>query len=95
MLCADDSGCDIFMDKMRLYEVPSTRARLINIVNQIVALAMAGQIEEYYLDHENALRAAIFLQSHGAYCIKNNYYETGSFLTIPNGELKLFLNGAL
>lgn len=95
MLCADDSGCDIFMDKMRLYEVPSTRARLINIVNQIVALAMAGQIEEYYLDHENALRAAIFLQSHGAYCIKNNYYETGSFLTIPHGELKLFLNGAL
>jgi hypothetical protein len=83
------------MDKMRLYEKSDTRARLINIVNQIVALAMAGQIEECYLDHENALKAAIFFQSHTAYCLKNNYYATGSFLTIPNGELKLFLNGAL
>ncbi len=95
MLCADDDGCDVFMDRMRLYEVSSTRARLINIVSQIVVLAMSGQIEECYLDHENALKAAIFLQSHGAYCLKNNHYETGSFLTIPNGELKLFLNGAL
>ena len=34
---------------------------------------MAGQIEECYLDHENALKAAIFVQSHGAYCLKNNY----------------------
>ena len=95
MLCADDAGCDLFMDKMRMFENPKTKARLVNITNQILALAMSGQILECYLDHENALKAAIFMQSHSAYCLKDNYNKTGSFITIPNGMIKLLLNGAM
>lgn len=95
MLCADDIGCEKFMDKMRLYEHPNTRARLINIVNQIVVLAMTGQILDCYLDHANALKAAIFIQSHCAYCIKDNYNKTGSITLIPHGMIKLLLNGAM
>ena len=95
MLCADDNGCDAFMDKMRLYYNSSTRSRLINITNQILALAMSGEILDCYLDHSNALKAAIFIQSHGAYCIKDNYNKTGSITMVPHGFLKLLLNGAM
>lgn len=95
MLCADDAGCDAFMDKMSLYDNPKTTARLINITNQILVLAMTGEIEEQYLDHQNALKAAIFTQSHCAYCIKDNYNKTGSITMVPHGMLKLLLNGAM
>ena len=56
---------------------------------------MAGEIEEKFLKPENALKGAIFIQSHTSYCIKDNYNQTGSFLTIPTGLLKLLLNGAM
>lgn len=95
MLCADDTGCDAFMDKMSLYCKSNARARLVNLTTQILILAMAGQILDCYLDHSNALKAAIFIQSHAAYCIKDNYNKTGSITLVPHGMLKLLLNGAM
>lgn len=56
---------------------------------------MAGQVESCYLNQENALKAAIFLQGHTSFCIKDNYNKTGSFTLVPHGTIKLLLNGAL
>ena len=56
---------------------------------------MAGQVDEKYLDEEEALKAALFLQERTAYCIKDNYNRTGSFTCVPVGIIKLLLNGAI
>jgi sulfatase maturation enzyme AslB (radical SAM superfamily) len=71
-----------------------TTARLGNMAGLIMVLAMAGQIDSKYLDERNASEAAVFLQNHTSYCLKDNYNTTGSFITIPVGIPKLLLNGA-
>ena len=73
---------------------PNTTARLANMTGLIIALAMAGQIDDKYLIEEEALKGAIFLQDHTAYCIKDNYNQTVSFSFVPVGLIKLLLNGA-
>lgn len=93
--CVDEKGYEEHCRKMRMFDNVDTTARLMNIAVQIVTLAMAKQIDECYLDHTNALKAAIFIQSHTAFCLKDNYNKTGSFTMIPNGTLKLLLNGAM
>ena len=61
----------------------------------ITALAMAGQVDEAFLDETNALKGAIFIQAHTSYCIKDNYNKTGSYTMTPVGIYKLLLNGAM
>ena len=56
---------------------------------------MAGQIEEKYKTEEGALKAAIFIQSHTSFCIKDNINKTGTLSLVPIGLLKLLLNGAM
>lgn len=79
---------------MAQYVAPGTTARLVNITGLIMALAMADQIDRKYRDEYEANLAAVFIQNHTPYCIKDNYNTTGSFITIPMGLLKLLLNGA-
>lgn len=79
---------------IKLYDTPGTTARLANITALILALAISGQIDEKYADEINANQAALFIQNHTSYCIKDNYNTTGSFITIPVGLIKLLLNGA-
>lgn len=93
--CVDDEGYQEHERQMGLYNPEGTTARLATITNQILILAMAGQIEECYQDQTNALKAAIFIQSHTSYCIKDNYNKTGSISNVPIGTLKLLLNGAM
>lgn len=93
--CVNEEGYDKHMRKMELYNTEGTSARLVNLVSQIITLAMSGQIDSCYLDHENALKAAIFLQGHTSFCIKDNYNKTGSFTLVPHGLIKLLLNGAM
>lgn len=93
--CVDDEGYQEHERQMGLYNPEGTTARLATITNQILILAMAGQIEECYQDQSNALKAAIFIQSHTSYCIKDNYNKTGSISNVPIGTLKLLLNGAM
>lgn len=81
--------------KMMMFNNQDTTARLATMTTQIVSLAMSGQIESCYLNHANALKAAMFIQCHTAFCIKDNYNKTGSFTMVPNGLLKLLLNGAM
>lgn len=94
-LCTDDEGYAIHEYKMSLFNQEAATARLATSTSIIMALALAGQVEEYYLNEENALKAAIFIQSHTAFCIKDNYNKTGSYSTAPVGLYKLLLNGAL
>ena len=49
-------------------------------------------IIQKYITDENALKAAIFIQSHTSYCIKDNYNKTGSYTMVPVGIYKLLLN---
>ena len=80
---------------MELYNTNNASARLATHTAAIIALALAGQVDQIYIDEENALKAAIFIQSHTAYCIKDNYNITGSYGLVPLGEFKLLLNGAM
>lgn len=93
--CVDEEGFKEHCRKMQMYANPNTSARLATIAIEIISLAMADEIDKKFLDTKNALKGAIFLQSHTSYCIKDNYNQTGSFLTIPTGIIKLMLNGAM
>lgn len=94
-LCVDDKKYDEHIYKMLLYNTNGTKARLASITAMIIALALAGQIEQAYIDETNALKAAIFMQGHTVYCIKDNYNKTGSYTLVPVGMFKLLLNGAM
>lgn len=94
-MCVNEEGYDLFETKMATFNKDDATARLASNVAQIMALALAGQVEEKFLNEEEALKAGIFMQSHTAYCIKDNYNQTGSYTLQPDGMYKLLLNGAM
>lgn len=94
-LCATDEQYAQHEYKMSLYNASNATARLATNATLIVALALAGQIDRKYIHDEEALRAAIFMQNHTSYCIKDNYNKTGSYTLQPVGLFKLLLNGAI
>ena len=61
----------------------------------ILTLALAGEIDQKYLDERLALHAACYILQNTAFCIKANYAVTGSFSSEPFDLYKLILNGAL
>lgn len=81
--------------QMSYFNKSKTTFLLGNIVLEIITLAMCNQIDSKYLDEEKALVAAKILQDSIAFCIKDNYNITGTITIIPNGIIKLFLNGAI
>lgn len=93
--CLTDEEYEDYERQINYYNIEGTTARLANIVTQIITLAMAGQIESCYAEEHNALKAAIFIQSHTAYCIKDNFNQTGSITLTPISIYKLLLNGAM
>jgi len=93
-LCVTDEGYAEHERQMDYFGYEGTCARLSIITNQILILALAGQIDPIFQDQQIALKGAIFIQSHGAYCLKDNFNKTGSIMPIPMGMLKLLLNGA-
>lgn len=94
-LCVTDEQFEQFEKAMHNYNNPNTTARLGALTSMIVALAIAGQIEPIFIDQQNALKAAIFLQSHTAFCVKDNLNMTGSSTLTPIGRIRLLLNGAM
>ena len=80
---------------MSYYSCSNTCARLNNIVVEIISLAIAGQIDQRYLNQREALRAAIEFSDRNSYCVKDNYNSSGSLTMVPIGMLRLLLNGAL
>lgn len=84
----------LFEKQMSYYTNFNTTARLANIVSLINVLALSGQIDEKYKNTQEALKAGVFIQSHTAYCLRDNYNTTGSCTLVPVGLLKLLLNGA-
>ena len=94
-LCTNDEGYATFEYKMSTYCQEETTARLATSAAMNTALAMAGQVDEAFLDETNALKGAIFIQAHTSYCIKDNYNKTGSYTMTPVGIYKLLLNGAM
>ena len=64
------------------------------MANLIQLYARAGQIEEKYLDYEEAKRGAHFIFQSTSSCIRDNLGVTGSRYLTQVGFIKLFLNGA-
>ena len=94
-LCCNDDEYYNHHYKMSLFNKDNATARLATSASMIIGLAMAGEIEAKYVSDENALKAAIFIQGHTSYCIKDNYNKTGSYTLAPVGIYKLLLNGAM
>lgn len=94
-MCTTDDGYRLHEQKMQCYNVINQTMQLSSTVDMIIALAMAGQIEPLYLKEENAFFAASYMAANTAFCIKNNYAVTGSFILESVDLYKLFLNGAL
>lgn len=95
VFCLDEKSCDRFENHMLLQGCINSTAFLSTLVNQIVLMAMAGQIDKRYIDIKEAMRAGVFYCTEVAICAKENYYITGSMYLTDYGLLKLFLNGAL
>lgn len=95
ILCLTDEQYAIHEQKMQYYNNCDTTARLVSIVTEIIALAMAGQVDSRYLNEIEALKAAIMISARVPYCIKDNYNSNGTTTLMPLGNIKLFLNGAL
>ncbi len=93
-LTSTKEGYEQYEAQMSCYNCPGTSARLANIVSVIHSLAQAGQIESRYKDLDEALKAAIFYQSHTSYCVRDNMSVNGSLTLIPVGMIKLLFNGA-
>jgi len=94
ILCMTEDKYYEYEEFIRQFRKKGTTARLVNMTAQILSLAMAGEIEEKYLDMAEANKAALFLQSQTSYCIKDNVNVTGSLYLTPLGIPKLLLNGA-
>ena len=93
--CVDEKGFEEFERHMSLFNTEGTTARVGMLTNIIMSLALAGQIDEAFIDEKNALIGAIYIQTHGSFCIKDNFNKTGSITLTPIGVIKLLLNGAM
>lgn len=93
-MCLTDDQYAAYEKEMSNYKIGSS-ARIATSVNMIIALAMAGEIEERYLNERDALAAATFMYANCAFCIKNNHTVSGSLTIEPVDSYKLLLNGAL
>lgn len=94
-LCVSEEEYKLFHYQMDLFTKEKTTSRLATSTLEICTLAMAGQIDNKYSDQVEALKAAIFMQSHTAFCIKDNIHICGSLTLTPLGMYKLLLNGAM
>lgn len=84
-----------FMERMeRTCDKKSTN-RMSAWYDTIKLCAAAGQIDEKYNDHEEALKAARQLTDKTSFCINDGLHITGSITLQPNGMIKQLLNGAM
>ena len=76
------------------YYKPDCTFQILNLTTLIRVLARMGQIDEKYLNEEEAVAAANYLLLSTSYCIRDNIGVTGSMILQPMGLIKLLLNGA-
>lgn len=92
--CLTKKEYALYESQMQHFNTPDTTARLTNVTLGIIALANAGQVDEKYLNYDEALIAARFLRNKTSYCVRDNHSITGSLTLQPFGIYKLLLNGA-
>lgn len=93
-LVLNDEDYKIYEAHMRHYTNYSSTASVAVIANQILLMAMCGQIEKIYISQAEAIKAAQFIRR-ACYCVKDNFEVNNSSLLVPTGIIKLLLNGAL
>lgn len=94
-LCMTENQYSIYQEKTRYFINESATSISSNTASYIHLLAACGQIDEKYLNIQEAIKAGNYITSNLTFCIKDNYGVTGSKSLVPDGHLKLLLNGAL
>lgn len=93
--CLKEERYEKFMDSISLCANENSTCRLCNMHSIITILALSHQIDEKYLDQEEAAKAARKISQCTAYCINDALNVTGSITTQPIGIFKQLLNGAI
>lgn len=83
-----------YRHQMEAYFKPKSCFQIINLVSEIQLLALNKQIDEKYLNLDEAIKGANFFITRTSYCIRDNIGSTGSKSLQPIGLIKLLLNGA-
>lgn len=93
-MCLTDEQHNLHEHKMEYIDARSP-VQVVNTTIMIIALAMAGLIEEQYINEARAMYAAKYILMNSAFCIKANYATNGTFVLEPTNLYILLLNGAL
>lgn len=94
-LCLNEEQYSTFQKQHSYFYNDNSSFLIGNITSLIVMLALTKQIEDKYSNIEKAAETANCIFDHISICLKDSYNSTGSFSMIPNGLIKLLLNGAL
>lgn len=81
-------------EKMRCYYEDQTSFSLIELTSLITTYAKNDLIDKKYINPEEALKAAHFIFSMTASCMRDNLGVTGTLYLTQTGIIKLLLNGA-
>ena len=68
--------------------------QITELASLITLYARSNQIDKKYLNSNNAIEAARFIQTHTASCMRDNLGITGTKYLFQYEYIKLFLNGA-
>ena len=83
-----------YEDMIQCFFRQGSTVQRLNLVALIRTLAKLGQIEQKYIEEEEALRAADYFLSATSFCIRDCLSVTGSLTLFPCGLIKLLFNGA-
>lgn len=94
-MCLTASEYKDYQQMRRYYLSNNTTSASANTASYITLLAMCGQVDKKYLIQKNATQAANYILTQVSFCWKDNVGVCGSRTLVPDGHLKLLLNGAL
>lgn len=90
----DSRDFQIYQEKLDSFYDPKNTAKITNVASLVYLCARNHQIDEKYMNKEEAVRGAMFILSHTSYCVRDNLGTTGSIFMYPLGMIRLLLNGA-
>ena len=85
---------DLYESKINAFYKNKTTFRQADMVTQIQLLAYNNQIDKKYMNEDEALKAAHFIQEASSNCVRDHVAVLGTLYIYPLGQIRLFLNGA-
>lgn len=84
---------DLYENKINAFYKNQTIFRQVDMVTQIQLLAYNNQIDKKYMNEDEALKAAYFIQEASSNCVRDHVAVLGTLYIYPLGQIRLFLNG--